>query len=112
MIHKVNLNNHSKFMKRIYKSFCFKAPVVRCLKLAVDCNAAVERELSLVQNRPLCAGVISRNGYWVRQMRQPPRVPPFLVVEGPPFKDAVCSSRLFCGILKWALGLNNSGSDN
>ena len=28
------------------------------LKLAVDCNAAVERELSLMQYRPLCAGVI------------------------------------------------------
>ena len=32
-------------MKKIYKSFCFKAPVVIWfLKLAVDCNAAVERE--------------------------------------------------------------------
>ena len=44
-------------MKKIYKSFCFKAPVILCLKLAVDCNAAVERELSLMQYRPLCAGV-------------------------------------------------------
>ena len=57
-MHKVNLNSHPKFMKKIYKSFCFKAPVIWCLKLAVDCNAAVERELSLMQYRPLCAGVI------------------------------------------------------
>ena len=48
----------TKFMKKIYKSFCFKAPVIWCLKLAVDCNAAVERELSLMQYRPLCVGVI------------------------------------------------------
>ena len=47
-----------KFMKKIYKSFCFKTPVILCLKLAVDCNVAVERELSLMQYRPLCAGVI------------------------------------------------------
>ena len=55
---KVNLNNHPKFMKKIKKSFCFKAPVTWCLKLAVDCNAAVERELSLIQYQSLCAGVI------------------------------------------------------
>ena len=45
-------------MKKVQKSFCFKAPVIWCLKLAVDCNAALERELSLMQYRPLCAGVI------------------------------------------------------
>ena len=46
------------------------------------------------------------NGYWVRQMRQPPQVPPFFELSrGPPFKNGVCSFRLFCGILKWFLGL-------
>ena len=50
-------------MKKI-KCFCFKAPVILCLKLAVDCNAAVERELSLMQYRPLCAGVIRVSFWW------------------------------------------------
>ena len=58
MRHKVNLNKHPKFMKKIYQSFCFKASVIWRLKSSVDCNAAVERELSLMQYRPLCAGVI------------------------------------------------------
>ena len=32
--------------------------MIWCLKLVVDCNAAVERKLSLMQYRLLCAGVI------------------------------------------------------
>ena len=38
--------------------------------------------------------------------------PLFGVVEGPPFAVGVCSFRIFCGILKWVLGLNNCGGDN
>ena len=39
--------------------------------------------------------------------------PPFLELSrGPPSKNGVCSFRLFCGILKWVLGLNNCGSAN
>ena len=54
----------------------------------------------------------SSGGYWVRQMRQPPWAPFFGVAKGPPFKNGMCSFRLFCGILKWILGLNNCGSAN
>ena len=50
-------------MKKIKKSFCLKAPVIWCLKLAVDSNAAVERKLSLMKYRPLCAGVIKVQVY-------------------------------------------------
>ena len=48
----------------------------------------------------------------MRQTKQLPQAPLFGVVEGPPFKNGVSSFRQFGGILKWALGLNNCGSDN
>ena len=54
----------------------------------------------------------SSGGYWVRQMRQLPGSPPLWSCRGAPFNNGVCSFRLFCGILKWALGLNNRGSAN